>query len=203
MRAGLRPQPSQYVFPVGGTQEAPQIMRANTKTGEVVPTGQGRPATGQEGERGAAQIAVAQQQVQTADADMRKFEDELLSGRRTISAKGAAAAKLALRGGPISSTAAETGLDVFDPDLARYVRSALAVATAERLITPRGGSNAMTQSEALLSKAGSHPDSAQVAQARAYRQALVTGLQHGQGKTPPPSGTDLLSKYGITPVRRP
>lgn len=200
MRAGLRPAPSQFTFLPGTDAEGkPVTVRGNTKTGEVSRTDIGRPATGQAGEREAAQIAVAQNQVAEADKIMSAFEDRLLRGERTISASGAAAAKLALGGGAVMSTTAETALNKLDPDLAAYVRAAKAVSAAERLITPRGGSNALMHAEGMLAGAGPHANADLVKQAREYRKALVRGLMtHGKpaeaAASQPGAFDDLIPK---------
>lgn len=191
---GYHAPASQFSFPTGtDAQGNPIVLRANTKTGAVERTDVGRPAGGQAGAREAAQLDVAKNQAAQADAQMRKFEDEMLSGRRTISATAAATAKIALTGGAVTSAAAEAALNKLDPDLAMYVRSAKAISVAERLITPRGGSNYLTQTEGMLSGAGPHANAAIVNQARQYRQALVGGLQ-GHG-APQKAGGPLQASY--------
>jgi len=190
--------PSQFTFPTGtDAQGNPIVLRANTKTGEVERTDVGRPVGGQAGAREAAQLDVAKNQAAQADAQMRKFEDDMLSGKRTISATAAATAKIALTGGAVTSAAAEAALNKLDPDLAMYVRSAKAISVAERLITPRGGSNYLTQTEGMLSGAGPHANADIVNQARQYRQALVGGLQgHGSSAaTAAPVGNAIQAKY--------
>lgn len=186
VKAHLPPAPAQFTFPTGTDANGnPIVLRGNTHSGQLDRTDIGRPATGQAEGRTQAQLSVAVNQAQQADKVMRAFEDQLLAGKRTISSHAAAAAKLSMTGGALTSTGAETALNEMDPDLATYVRAAKAMSTAERLITPRGGSNYLTQAEAILSAAGPHANAAQIEQARAYRQALVGGLQnHGTQATP-------------------
>jgi hypothetical protein len=88
------------------------------------------------------------------------------------------------------------------------------------MISPRGGSNYMTQAEAMLSSAGPHANDALVKQAREYRHGLVGGLHTGKSAapsttapapdapdtaTPAPKdtagGSAIPSRYGIEPVR--
>jgi len=198
MRAGLRPAPSQFVFPTGtDTQGNAIVLRGNTKTGEIARTDIGRPATGQAGEREAAQIAVAQNQVAEADKIMSAFEDQLLSGKRTIGTAESAAAKIALGGGPLLSTLSESAINKLSPDLAAYVRAAKAVSSAERLITPRGGSNALMHAESMLSGAGPHANADLVKQARNYRKALVEGLMT-HGKAPVQQSGKTITVNGKT-----
>ena len=197
------PQTPSYTFPTGTDEEGkPIVLRGNTKTGTLERTEIGRPATGQAGQREAAQISVAQNQVAEADKIMRAFEEKLLSGERTIGTAEAAAAKAALAGGPLLSTISESAVNKMSPDLAGYVRAAKAVASAERLITPRGGSNALMQAEGMLSGAGPHANADLVRQAQEYRHALVQGLvnhgsvsTHSSAAVTAPHTTPLQEKY--------
>lgn len=183
----IPPPPSQFTFLPGIDPEGkPITVRGNTKTGEVTRTDVGRPEAGQGGPREQAQIAVAQKQAEDADRVMTAFEEKILSGQRTIPASGAAAAKIALGGGALLSTTSETALNRLDPELAAYVRAAKQMATAERLISPRGGSNYLTQAEAMLSAAGPHANADLIRQAREYRRAVVGGMQ-SHGKQAPAS----------------
>ena len=76
-------------------------------------------------------------------------------------------------------------LNARNPRLANYVRGAKAIGVAERLITPRGGSNYLTQTESALSGVGAHAPVSAIDQAAAYRQALVDGLAaHGVDSAP-------------------
>jgi hypothetical protein len=124
---------------------------------------------------------------------MNEFEAGIASGKVKLDPVAFYLAKKALSAPPGSSTMAESALNTQYPDLARYVRSARQIAVAERLITPRGGSNAMTAQEAALSAAGAFGDPRQVQQAQAYRRALINGLEGhvpgGTTTTPPPTAT--------------
>lgn len=137
-----------------------------------------------EGSMNAVRLKTATEQASRAHDEMTKFEDQILAKQKTISSTSAAAAKIMMSGSPVQAVAAETWLNTHDPEIARYARNQKTVATAERLISPRGGSNAMMNAEAILSGAGAHPDSALVANARNYRSSLIAGLK---GHAPPPA----------------
>jgi hypothetical protein len=220
--------PSQFSFGTGEDDQGnPVIVRRSTKTGTVSNTGvKAVPAGGQGGARTQAQVQTAQNLVASSDKIMTSFEDQILAGQRNISAHASALARIALSGAGWQASVAEAALNELDPDLAGYIRASKQVSTAERMISPRGGSNYMTQAEAMLSAAGPHANKNLVMQAREYRHGLVSGLQTGKGAkaapaaaapdqdetpadatTPQPSpdaegGSGVTSKYGIDPVRK-
>jgi hypothetical protein len=218
--------PSQFSFGTGEDDQGnPVIVRRSTKTGTVTPTGvKAVPPGGQGGARTKAQVATAQNLVASSDKIMTAFEDQMLGGQRNISAHASALARIALSGAGWQSSVAEAALNELDPELAGYIRASKQVSTAERMISPRGGSNYMTQAEAMLSAAGPHANKPLILQAREYRHGLVSGLQTGNGTkaapaadapdqdatpadatTPQPSqqggGASIASHYGIEPVR--
>lgn len=191
-RGPLPPQ-DHFVFPVTADANGkPMIARGNTRTGTLEPTGISAKQTATGGLAGMtdARIKIAASQATNADQIMTQFESKVLGGGAPIPTAGIILAKRALQPDAMGSSAAETILNTQYPDLAQYVRAAKQVATAERLISPRGGSNALTQAEAALSAGGAHANRAQIEQAQQYRHALITGLQgHGGAQSPPPAGT--------------
>jgi hypothetical protein len=92
--------PSQYSFGTGEDDEGnPVIVRRSTKTGDVTPTDVKAVPTGTGGARQQAQVQTAQNLVASSDKIMNAFEDQLLTGKRTISAHASVLAKVALSGG--------------------------------------------------------------------------------------------------------
>lgn len=167
-----------------GADGNPVYATGNGQSGQITPTNvRAKAATGggvgggAMAERGAAQIGVARAQAEQANSDMIEIEDGIASGKIHIDPAGFYLAQKAMAAKPGAATAAETALNTSYPDLARYVRAARAISVAERLITPRGGSNAMTAQEAALSGVGPGGDKKQVQQARNYRHALIIGLR--------------------------
>lgn len=182
-----------YHAPVFGSYEQVQSTDANDKpivsvldkhTGTVTPTTtRGKPlaAAGGMADRTRAQLETASGQAALADQGMTAFENKVLSGQMTLNPLAMRLARAAVGG----STAAEATLNTLNPELASYVRFAKQVASAERMITPRGGSNALAQAEALLSGAGASGTPDQIKNAQQYRGALIHGLQsHGTGGLP-------------------
>lgn len=188
----------------------PTVYRLNSLTGEVSSSGVERPAPSgaagsAAGQLTQARMQTAAQQAASADADMSAYEDKVLRGEAAFTSTDAYLAKQMLHGGPGTSTMAEASLNRKNPDLAAYVRGAKITSSAERMITPRGGSNALMGAETLLSGAGPGANAKLIAQARGYRRSLVQGLQgHGVSDAGGPPGTGTAShpvvrKYGITP----
>lgn len=159
----------------------PQVGRFDRRTGTITPTGFGKPvaAGGANGTavRSQVQVETAAGQAALADQGMRAYEDKVLSGQANLNPLAMHLARAAIGG----STTAEATLNTLNPELASYVRFAKQVATAERMISPRGGSSAMTNAEALLSGAGASGTPAQIQNAREYRAALIHGLQSHSG----------------------
>lgn len=155
--------------------------------------------------RSAAQINTAINTSQSAHERMIRFEDKILSGDAKI---GAIAATLARRayGVGADAAAAEALLNSKFPDIAEYVRDAKAIGVSERLITPRGGSNYLTQTEIALAGAGPNASPKQVIQARSYRDALVRGLSEHKVKQAGPTeqvGAAPPPPIGTSTTRRP
>jgi hypothetical protein len=158
------------------------------------------------GQLNVTRIATAAGQAVDADKIMSEYEDKVLGGNAKLSPIDAGLAKQMLHGGSVLSTAAETALNAKNPELAGYARAAKAMATAERLISPRGGSNAMMGAENLLAGAGPGASPELIQQARTYRHRLIQGLsQHVQNDNSPAaapqSSDDLLTRYGIKPTK--
>lgn len=172
-------------------QGNPVFVKGNKQSGELQPTDVGGKISaaggGAAGGMNDVRIETARQQAASAEGIMHQFEEDLLAGHGNISMGGSSLAKVALNGGPVESAAAEYALNKSNPRLAQYVRAAKQFATAERLITPRGGSNAMMAAEALLSQAGPSPTPELIQQARQYRSGFSTGVG-GHAKPTPHQG---------------
>lgn len=166
----------------------PIVSVLDKHTGSVTPTStKGKPlpvkSGGAAADRTQAQLETASGQATLADQGMSAYEEKVLAGKASLNPLSMQLARSALSG----STSAEFTLNNINPELASYVRFAKQVATAERMITPRGGSNAMTQAEALLSGAGSGGTPEQIKNARAYRAALIHGLSSHRSQGTPAS----------------
>jgi hypothetical protein len=172
------PKPDQFTFTSGtDAQGNPIIVAGNTHTGQVTPTPVGKPAAGS-ATAGlvSARLATSAGQATDAHKQMSEFEAGVLNGSQKIGTADASLAKMILSGGPLQSSMAERVLNGRNQALARYARSAKTIATAERMLMPRGGSNALMHAEAMLSGAGPGADAQTIAQAHAYRQKLIEGL---------------------------
>lgn len=159
------------------------IARFNTKTGELKDTGVGAKAGGQGGSSDAmnTRVEVALAQAGPAHQLMSQFEQDVLAKKASVGPTEIAAARTILHGDPIKSSLAETYLNGTNPRLLEYVKAAKAMAVAERLVTPRGGSNAMMGAEQMLAGVGANPTPGQMQQASQYRQSLIAGLSKGHG----------------------
>lgn len=202
-KASLRPEPQPQILTANDPEGGPHFYRVPKAGGApeeiqgIAPT-----AKGGQGDVNTARIAVGASQATDADKIATAFEDQVLAKKRGIGTMAAALAKVAMSGDPVKSAAAEGTLNKIDPELANYVRAQKTIATAERMITPRGGSNAMMSAEALLSGAGPNAGEAQITQARNYRKALIGGLQthqtaggrggHPAGPPPNAPGTETV-----------
>ena len=161
----------------------------NPATGDVKETNARAPIPG--GARGAVamtQLETAAGQADEADRIMRAYEDKVLAHNASFSTVDAMLGKEMMKG----SVLAERTLNGKNPELAQYLRGAKTVSSAERLITPRGGSNALMAAETMLAGAGAGANDQLINQARSYRSRLINGLrshttQGGQTETASPS----------------
>lgn len=187
------PVPSYSTTTILSGDGTPQVGTVNKRTGQVASSGQRAPIPG--GARGAmamTQLETAGGQAQDADKLMRAYEDQVLAGKAQFGVLDMVLAKHALKG----SVAADAALNKSNPALAGYIRGAKAVAAAERMITPRGGSNALMSAEQMLASAGTMANPALIDQARNYRGRLVHGLlSHTMAgnQAQPAGGTDVQS----------
>lgn len=172
----------------------------NTRTGQIQQTSTAAKPTGQggaQGEMNHARIAAAGAQIAHADDDMTAFEDQVMAGKAALSGTTLELARKAMSA-DFGSAMAYQILVKKNSAVAKYVRSAKEAATAERMITPRGGSNTLMQAEQALMSAGAGGDSTLINQARAYRQTLRHALSNGAEQTPvggAVSDADLWEQY--------
>lgn len=173
--------------------------------GKAVPrsTGIGGSATAQSQQ---ARLLAAVSEARLADERMRKFEDGLLDGSKTISPLQQAAGSLTtnLSGthsalGAITQAGSELGLNTTDPDYAQYLRDAATVGRAEQMISPRGGNETMVRANSLLARAGTGAAKNTIDASRMARQALF-GEAGGIAQTMTPEQTTKL-KQGLDRVR--
>jgi hypothetical protein len=159
----------------------PTFVEYNVDTHTGRPIGDLAPKGSTANARETAQLAVATGQATDAHALMTAFENKVLAGQAKLAPEDVALAKSALGG----STLADYVLNKKNPDLAQYARGAKMISGAERMITPRGGSNALMNAETFLSGAGAGATPAQIRQAQAYRARLIEGLgAHGAHPAP-------------------
>jgi hypothetical protein len=204
--------PKEHYTATSGTDENgnPIVAVVDTNTGKVSRSDVGKPVAGG-GLAGANQsrIATAQQLSEDADKLMTAYEDQLLAKTKNISPQASALAKVMLAGGATASAAAEYALNKLDPELAQYARAAKEMATAERLITPRGGSNSLMHAEGVLSQAGPGANQALITQARNFRKAFRTGVASpGKsvirgGLTESPSAKDASGDIDLSASQNP
>lgn len=188
-----------YHAPVFGSYEQvqsvdstgqPIVSVLDKHTGAIAPTTtKGKPLPGKAGgaaaDRTTAQLETAAGQATLADKGMTAYEQRVLSKQASLNPLAMHLARSAIAG----STTAEATLNTLNPELASYVRFAKQVASAERMITPRGGSNALAQAEAMLSGAGASGTPDQIKNAREYRAALIHGLTSHTAPPATPAAT--------------
>lgn len=170
------PPPPAFESVPGATPDGkPANIPFNKRTGTYNPGASvgGRPpaAGGAGNDINKARLSAAGQQIANADDEMTKFEDDVRGKRAQLDALSLELARTAMANGT-GSAVAMSALARHNPRLAAYVRSASEAATAERMITPRGGSNAMMQAEKILMQAGAGGNDQLIDQARAYRKTL-------------------------------
>lgn len=123
-----------------------------------------------------ARVNVARQQAAAANAEMEKFEEELISGKRQIGAIEAQLANEMFKDTRFNRIA-EAQLNRMNPALAMYVRNAKAIGAAERLVMPRGGSNLLMNIETALAGVGPGATPELIRNTQAFRRGLVEGVQ--------------------------
>lgn len=123
-----------------------------------------------------ARVDVARRQAQAANAEMEKFEEELISGKRQIGAIEAQLANEMFKDTRFNRIA-EAELNKRNPALAMYVRNAKAIGAAERLVMPRGGSNLLMNIETALAGVGPGATPELIRNTQAFRRGLVEGVQ--------------------------
>jgi hypothetical protein len=99
--------------------------------------------------------ANAMAKARAAELEMNAFEDDLVLGKANIGTMDITGARTAMSDrSPITASVAEAATNRSNPRLLRYLRAAKQYAEAERLIQPRGGSNALMTADAMLSGIG-------------------------------------------------
>ena len=208
-RAQLRPDYGEPLAIVSTPEGGVQYVTRSQAVGKAPGAAGGETAGGA---RSSAQVNTAINTAKSADERMTKFEDKILAGKTEINPWAATLARRAYGTGA-DAAVAESILNKNYPEIAEYVRDAKAIGVSERLITPRGGSNYLTQTEIALAGAGPNASARQVIQARSYRQSLVQGLSAHQAGAPPASSgdtrtqdqrdwDDAVAKYGVERVTR-
>lgn len=123
-----------------------------------------------------ARVNVARQQAQAANAEMEKFEAQLIDGTQKIGAIEAQLANEMFKDTRFNRLA-EARLNKMNPELAMYVRNAKAIGAAERLVMPRGGSNSLMNIETALAGVGPGASPELIRNTQAFRRGLVEGVQ--------------------------
>ena len=212
-KAGLTKQPADhYTFPTGvDAQGNPVIMRANTRTGDIAPSGQdAKTGVGGGGSASAqsqqARLMAAVAEARLADGRMRTFEDSLLSGKKQINPLEQTGGTLMtnLSGshsapGALTQAFSELALSKTDPEYAQYLRDAATIGRAEQMMSPRGGNETMVRANALLSRAGTGAMKNTIDASRMARQALF-GQSGGVEQTLTPTQSAKL-KAGVAKIQ--
>lgn len=212
-KAGLTKQPADhYTFPTGvDAQGNPVIMRANTQTGDIAPSGQdAKTGVGGGGSASAqsqqARLMAAVAEARLADERMRTFEDSLLSGKKQINPLEQTGGTLMtnLSGshsapGALTQAFSELALNKTDPEYAQYLRDAATIGRAEQMMSPRGGNETMVRANALLSRAGTGAMKNTIDASRMARQALF-GQSGGVEQTLTPTQSAKL-KAGVAKIQ--
>jgi hypothetical protein len=138
---------------------------------------QGKPKAGggSQAEMNHARLAAASQQIANADDAMTAFEEKVKTGQVALSSTTLELARKAMSS-DLGSATAYGILARHNPEVAQYVRSAKEAATAERMITPRGGTTTLMNAEQMLMSAGAGGNPQLIEQARAYRKTLRHAL---------------------------
>lgn len=123
-----------------------------------------------------ARVNTARLQAAAANAEMEKFEEDLISGKRKIGAIEAQLANEMFKDTRFNRIA-EAQLNRMNPALAMYVRNAKAIGAAERLVMPRGGSNLLMNIETALAGVGPGATPELIRNTQAFRRGLVEGVQ--------------------------
>ena len=123
-----------------------------------------------------ARVNTARLQAVAANAEMEKFEEDLISGKRKIGAIEAQLANEMFKDTRFNRIA-EAQLNRMNPALAMYVRNAKAIGAAERLVMPRGGSNLLMSIETALAGVGPGATPELIRNTQAFRRGLVEGVQ--------------------------
>lgn len=200
--ANPAPVPASFAFPTGEDASGkPVVLRANTKTGEVSPTGQAAksPVTKVESATNTAakaRMSAAISEMNNANAGMGEFEEGLRTGRIKIGMGGQLLARSAnafTHDDPASQIIQGTTLATLnktDPELARYVRRALSFAEGESMISNRP-SDFRTKMSAFLSAAASGATPDMIADIQSRRHSILTPLneinQSGPSASPAPA----------------
>lgn len=156
-KAGLTPRPDQPLERVE-TAEGPRLVTRSAAIGQrpaMAGDGKGPSATAQGVQ---ARLLGAVSEARAAIPRMEAMEKKWLDHPETIPGMaGGALAKMATRFSgekSIHGIAAETAGEQFgDPEVVQYMRDAALMARATQLMSSRGGSEAMVNSEQLLNRA--------------------------------------------------
>lgn len=155
--------PQAFTFPVGADPSGtPVIMRGNTKTGAIEPTGQAAKPDGSandpEKQIKAGRITTATADMEYGHNQMQDYEKKLRSGEANLNGVQQFLGSVGnsfTHDDPVSrgvQTAALTALGTTNPDLARYIRGGLAFAEGESMFQQRP-SDYRTKLAAFLSTA--------------------------------------------------
>lgn len=181
-----------YTFPTG----AEGVLRANTVTGEVTPTGQaGKPAVLRATDIGAkARLRAGVSEMNNAHDFMGGYEGKLADGTANISGLSGflgRAANTFTHDDPASQALQSAALDILNtqnPDLARYIRRGLSFAEGEGMISQRP-SDYRTKMAAFLSQAGAGATPEMIRDIQGRRSAILTPLNEIQWDDAPTTPT--------------
>lgn len=172
-----------YTFPTG----AEGVLRANTVTGEVTPTGQaGKPAVLRATDVASkARTRAGISEMNNSDTNMSPYEEKLATGQADISGLSGflgRAANTFTHDDPASQALQSAALDILNgqnPELARYIRRGLSFAEGEGMISQRP-SDYRTKMAAFLSQAGAGASREMIQDIQGRRKAILTPLNEIQ-----------------------
>lgn len=181
-----------YTFPTG----AEGVLRANTVTGEVTPTGQaGKPAVLRATDIGAkARLRAGISEMNNSHTNMSDYERQLMEGKANISGLSGflgRAANTFTHDDPASQALQSSALDLLNnqnPELARYIRRGLSFAEGEGMISQRP-SDYRTKMAAFLSQAGAGATPEMIRDIQGRRNAIMTPLNEIQWDDAPTTPT--------------
>lgn len=183
--------PDHYTFPVG----AEGILRGDTRTGELTPTGQAAkpPVTKIESATNTAakaRLEAAVSEMNNATTGMAEYEKGLANGTVNISGLGQLLGRVGgafTHDDPASmaiQSAALDALNTTNPDLARYVRRGLSFAEGESMISQRP-SDFRTKMSAFLSQAATHASPEMIQDIQSRRNSIMDPLNANVQPSPP------------------